>query len=181
MNEQQTPQTEKAPVKLHWGRLFVAVLLVAGFFVIRAMLRPPIEYKALNYAAVLTNPDLYSGELARREAVMIDRIESPDKENTWFLVSEPDHDDHVWIVCGPLPASEASRLEAATRIFIRRSASANARWASRPDTAPIISSSGSWTGCRKRCGPAISPTRRISSPSPPGTMIFVTTSPRETA
>lgn len=120
MNEPQAPQKEKAPVKLHWGRLILAVLIVIAIIqAVRIIHGRPAEYKTLDYLAVLTNPDLYSGELARLEAVMIDRIESPDKENTWFLVSEPDHDDHVWIVCGPLPASEASRLEAGVGVMLR--------------------------------------------------------------
>ena len=120
MTEPQSPRTGKKPVKLHWGRLILAVLIVIAIIqTVRIMNSKPAEYKTLDYASVLTNPELYDGELACLEAVMIDRIKSSDQENTWFVVSEPDHDDHVWIVYGPLPASEASRLEAGVGVILR--------------------------------------------------------------
>jgi hypothetical protein len=71
MNEQQTPQTEKAPVKNHWGRLAVFILAIAAFFVIRALLTPPIEYKKLDYDAVLRTPNVFRNEYAIVEGTLM--------------------------------------------------------------------------------------------------------------
>lgn len=122
MNEQQTPQTEKAPVKLHWGRLFVAVLLVAGFFVIRAMLRPPIEYKTLDYDAVMRTPNIFKGEYAVVEGTLWQILPvSPtaDTENIFLQVRERGNEDHIWLVYGPMTADDVLRLEEGMDITAR--------------------------------------------------------------
>ena len=119
MNE-QPPETGKAPQKLHWGRIIIAVAVLIGFFKIRGCLaNRDREYKPLDYAAVLANPDLYSGQLARLEAITIKTVNSEDAENTFIVVSEPDHDDHVWIIFGELPESDLSRLEPGVSVILR--------------------------------------------------------------
>lgn len=119
MNE-QTPEAENAPKKIRWGWILIAVAVLFGFFKMRGYLADrDREYKPLDYAAVLANPDRYSGRRALLDAVMIEAIEAPDEENVWFFVSEPDRDDHVWVVSGPLPDADASRLKSGVGVILR--------------------------------------------------------------
>lgn len=124
MNEPKTPQKEKAPVKLHWGRLLVAVLLVVGFFVIRAMLRPPIEYKTLDYDAVMRTPNIFKGEYAVVEGTLMQILPvSPDvtSKDIYLQVRERGNEDHIWLVYGPMTADDVLRLEEGMDITARGS------------------------------------------------------------
>ncbi len=115
MNEQQTPQTEKAPVKLHWGRLLIAALVVIAFFEIRACLfSPPAEYKTLDYDAVMRTPNIFKGEDALVEGTLWQILPvSPnaDTENIFLQVRERGNEDHIWLVYGPMTADDVLRLE----------------------------------------------------------------------
>jgi hypothetical protein len=122
MNEPQIPQTEKSPVKLHWGRLLIAVLLVAGFFVIRSMLRPPIEYKTLDYDAVMRTPNIFRDEYAVVEGTLWQILPvSPtaDTDNIYLQVRERGNEDHIWLVYGPMTADDVLRLEEGMDITAR--------------------------------------------------------------
>ena len=122
MNEQQTPQTEKAPVKNHWDRLAVFVLAITAFFVIRALLTPPIEYKKLDYDAVLRTPNVFRNEYAIVEGTLMQILPvSPEvtSKDVYLQVRERGNEEHVWLVYGPMSADDVLRLEEGMDITAR--------------------------------------------------------------
>lgn len=121
MNEPQSPRTGKKPVKLHWGRLILAVLIVIAFFAIRAMLRPPIEYKNLDYDAVMRTPNLFRDEYAALSGEILQIIPTTDSEykNIFLAVAERDRADHIWIVYGPADAEDAVKIQPGMDITAR--------------------------------------------------------------
>lgn len=122
MNEPQTPQTWKKPVKLHWGRLILAVLIVIAVFAVRAMLTPPIDYKKLDYDAVMRTPNIFKGENALVEGTLWQILPvSPkaDTPNIFLQVRERGNEDHIWLVYGPMTADDVLRLEEGMDITAR--------------------------------------------------------------
>lgn len=121
MTEPQSPRTGKKPVKLHWGRLILAVLIVIAVFVIRAMLRPPIEYKTLDYDAVMRTPNLFRDEYAALSGEILQIIPTADSEykNIFLAVAERDRADHIWIVYGPADAEDAVKIQPGMDITAR--------------------------------------------------------------
>jgi len=122
MNEPQAPQKEKAPVKLHWGRLFAAVLAVIAFFAIRAMLRPPIEYKNLDYDAVMRTPNVFRDEYAVVEGTLMQILPvAPEvtSKDVYLQVTERGNEDHIWLIYGPIPADDVMKLQEGMDITAR--------------------------------------------------------------
>lgn len=118
------PQNVKAPAKLHWGRLLAAVLAVAAFFVIRTLLTPPIEYKALDYDAVMRTPNVFRNEYAIVGGTLMQILPvSPEvtTKDVYLQVRERGNEAHVWLVYGPMSADEVLRLEEGMDITARGS------------------------------------------------------------
>ena len=122
MTEPQTPQTEIAPAKLHWGRLLIAVLIVIAFFVIRAMLTPPIDYKKLDYDAVMRTPNVFRDEYAVVEGTLMQILPvAPEvtSKDVYLQVTERGNEDHIWLIYGPIPADDVMKLQEGMDITAR--------------------------------------------------------------
>lgn len=126
MNE-QTPETEKAPQKLHWGRLLIAILIVVGFFVVRGIFARPsrVSYidslsaddkqsMTLDHDLVMRTPNLFSGEPAYLEGTLEQIVPTAPEvtsRDIYLLVAEKDDPDHLWFVFGPFEAENVARLQ----------------------------------------------------------------------
>ena len=108
-------QNNKAPVKYHWGRLLAAALAVLAFFVIRGCLTPAnIEYKTLDYDAVMRTPNIFADEYVQIEGTILQIIPTTDDVDTkdiYLQVRENGNPDHIWIVYGPISVEDAQKIQ----------------------------------------------------------------------